>query len=231
MLVSSDPPAAVASGRQVAKPHCSVDANRQTTWHAEFSRLVPSIRQHAQVRFRHVSPADREDAVQEVIARSLLQFLRLMELGKEHLIFAAPLAHYAVAQVRGGRRVGGRLNIHDISSPYCRARKGVSLESLDRIDATSDVWQEVLVEDRHATPADVAATRIDVREWLQTLPTRSRRLAECLATGESTSGAAQVFGVSRSRISQLRRELQSAWNTFQGDEMPALRPARGESMN
>ena len=94
-----------------------------------FLRLVPSIRQHAQIRFRHVNPADREDAVQEVIARSLLQFLRLLELGKEHLIFAGPLARYAVAQVRGGRRVGGQLNIRDVSSPYCRARKGVSLDS------------------------------------------------------------------------------------------------------
>ena len=168
--------------------------------------------------------------MQEVIARSLLQFLCLLERGKEHLIFAGPLAHYAVAQVRGGRRVGGRLNIHDVSSPYCRARKGVSLDSLDQIDETSDLWQEVLVEDQHATPADIAAMRIDVREWLETLPRRGRRLAERLATGESTSGAAQMFGISRSRISQLRRELWCAWNTFQGDGTPALRQSRDESI-
>ena len=68
-----------------------------------------------------------------------------------------------------------------------------------------------------ATPADIAASRIDVREWLQTLPRRSRRLAERLATGESTSGAAQMFGISPSRVSQLRRELYGAWNTFQGE--------------
>jgi hypothetical protein len=163
------------------------------SWHAVFLRLVPRIRQHAQIHFRHANPADREDAVQEVVARALIQFLRLLELGKEHLIYAGPLARYAVAQVRGGRRVGGQLNIRDVSSQYCRARKGVSLNSLDGVDDVSGRWQEVLVEDRSATPADIAAARIDVRVWLQSLPKRSRGLAERLATGESTSGAARCM--------------------------------------
>jgi hypothetical protein len=186
-------------------------------------RLVPRIRQHALFRFRHVNEADREDAVQEVIARSLIQFLRLLELGKEHLIFAAPLARYAVAQVRGGRRVGGQLNIGDVSSQYCRTRKGVLLDSLDRADEAAGQWQEVLLEDRRATPADLAASRIDVRDWFQTLPQRSRHLAETLATGESTSGAAKLFSISRSRVSQLRRELHHAWNTFQGESASTVR--------
>ena len=216
MIASIDPSSATASGL-VAENKSSSAVVQQPPWHTVFLRLVPRIRQHAQIRFRHVNPADREDAVQEVIARALLQFLRLLELGKEHLIFAGPLARYAVAQVRGGRRVGGQLNIRDVSSQYCRARKGVALESLDRSDEASDRWQEVLVEDRRATPADIAASRIDVREWFQTLPRRSRRLAERLATGESTSGAAQMFGISPSRVSQLRRELYCAWNTFHGE--------------
>jgi DNA-directed RNA polymerase specialized sigma24 family protein len=223
MIVSIDLPAAIARDRQAAETRRPSDVNEQSHWQAEFLRLVPRIRRYAEMRFRHVNPADRDDAVQEVIARALLQFLRLWELGKADLIYAGPLARYAVAQVRGGRRVGGRLNIRDVSSTYCRARKGVSLESLDRCDDASDCWQEVLVEDRQATPADVAAARIDVREWLRSLPRRNRRLAERLATGESTSGAAQMFGISRSRVSQLRRELKCAWNTFQGEPAAALR--------
>jgi DNA-directed RNA polymerase specialized sigma24 family protein len=220
MIASIDSPSATACGFLAENKTSAV---QQPPWHTVFLRLVPRIRQHAQLRFRHVNPADREDAVQEVIARSLLQFLRLLELGKEHLIFAGPLARYAVAQVRGGRRVGGQLNIRDVSSHYCRTRKGVWLDSLDRFDDASGRWQEVLVEDRHATPADIAASRIDVREWLQTLPRRSRRLAERLATGESTSGAARMLGISPSRVSQLRRELHYSWNTFQGESTSALR--------
>jgi hypothetical protein len=213
---------ATTRGRQVAQHAVSTTINPQPEWHTAFLRLVPKIRQHARVRFRQLNPADREEAVQEVIARTMLEFLRLLERGKGRLIYAGPLARYAVAQVRQGRRVGGQLNIRDVSSHYCRARKGVSLESLDRCDDASGQWQEILVEDRRSTPADIAATRIDVRAWLQTLPRRSRRLAERLATGESTSCAARLFGISPSRVSQLRRELHCAWKTFQGESASAL---------
>jgi DNA-directed RNA polymerase specialized sigma subunit len=77
------------------------------------------------------------------------------------------------------------------------------------------------VEDRRSTPANVAEVRIDVAEWLQTLPNRSRRLVERLVIGESTSEAAQWLGVSPGRISQLRRELCRAWYAFQGEVVPA----------
>jgi DNA-directed RNA polymerase specialized sigma24 family protein len=221
MIAAIDSPSKADVRHDAEKP-ASLPSLSHPDWHTMFLRLMPRIRQHAQIRFRHTNPVDREDAVQEVIARSLLQFLRLLELGKEHLIYATPLARFAVSQVRGGRRVGGQLNVRDVSSPYCRVRKGVLLNSLNQYDDASDCWQEALVEDRRATPADMAATRIDVREWLETLPPRSRRLAERLATGETTSGAAKRFGISSSRVSQLRRELHCAWNTFQGESSPEL---------
>ena len=189
---------------------------------AHFLRLVPSIRRHAAIRFRGLAPSEREDAVQEVVARSLLQFLRLLEVGKADLIYAGPLARFGVARVRSGRRVGGRLNVRDVSSRYCQARKGVALESLDHWDESSGHWRDVLVEDRQATPADIAAARIDVSAWLESLPPRSRRLAERLALGESTSDAARQLGVSRSRVSQLRRELHRAWQAFQGESFATL---------
>src|SRR6185436_56192 len=119
--------------------------------------------------FRHLSPELREELVQETIARALLDYLRLVERGKEQIARAGPLARYAVAQVRRGRRVGGRLNIDDVSSDYCRQHKDVSLESLDRRDEISGGWQEILVANRHSTPAEIAAVRIDMYQWLETL--------------------------------------------------------------
>jgi DNA-directed RNA polymerase specialized sigma24 family protein len=83
-------------------------------WHAAFLKLLPSIQRHAEFRFQHLNPADREDAIQEVTARALLEFVRLVERGKQHLAYAGPLARYAVAQVRQGRRVGSRLNNRDV---------------------------------------------------------------------------------------------------------------------
>ena len=73
------------------------------------------------------------------------------------------------------------------------------------------------MEDRSAGPAEVAATRIDFGDWLGTLSGKQRRIANTLATGESTGGAARKHRVSPARISQFRRELMEAWLSFQGE--------------
>jgi DNA-directed RNA polymerase specialized sigma24 family protein len=184
-------------------------------WQRRFLVLLPNIRRHANRRFRNFAPELREELVQETIARALLDYLRLVERGKEHVAFAGTLARFAISHVRQGRRVGGRLNSRDVSSEYCRARKGVSLESLDRCDNATGDWQQIVVEDRNSTPAEIASIRIDVHEWLKSLPKRDRTLAERLATGETTSGAARMFGITAGRISQLRRSLEASWLAFQ----------------
>jgi hypothetical protein len=136
--------------------------------------------------------------------------------------FAGPLARYAVAQVREGRRVGGRLNVRDVTSHYSQRQTGAIVERLDRRDEESGDWQEILVEDRHSTPAEIAATRIDLHDWLKSLPQRDRRLAERLAIGETSSGAARIFGVTAGRISQLRQTLEESWAAFQQESVPTF---------
>ena len=97
----------------------------------------------------------------------------------------------------------------------------MTLRSLDhQVEASGD-WKEILVEDYKAGPSDTAAARIDFAQWLKTLPRRSRRLAERLATGESTSETARLFGISKSRVSQMRSEFRRAWYTFHGEMIPA----------
>jgi hypothetical protein len=185
-------------------------------WHAAFLRMLPAIRTHARVAFRHLGPEAREEAVQEVIANACRAYKRLVELGKTDIAYAGALARYGVAQVKDGRRVGGRLNVRDISSEYCQRRKNVTVERLDKFDK-EDGWQEIVVEDRHATPADIARVRIDFADWLKTLPRRKRRIAEVLSTGETTSNVAKRFHVSAGRISQLRRQLYESWLEFTGE--------------
>jgi hypothetical protein len=77
------------------------------------------------------------------------------------------------------------------------------------------------VEDRHSTPADVATTRVDFAAWLESLPERTRHVAETLATGEATNHVARMFSMSASRVSQLRRELHYAWRVFTGEAAQA----------
>ena len=123
------------------------------------------------------------------------------------------------AQVRDGRKVGGKLNVQDVSSEYAQRQKKFSVERLDQFDQVEDVWMEVFIEDRNAGPAEVATTKIDFAAWLKSLPARVRRIAKVLATGERTSIVAEKFGVSAGRISQLRKELAQSWKKFQGESL------------
>jgi len=149
------------------------------------------------------------------VANCLVAYVRLVELGKQDIAYPSVLAMYAVRQIKEGRRVGTKMNVRDVSSHYCQLAKGITVKRLDHFDHDSSEWLELLVEDRHATPADIVATRIDFAAWLDGLPGRLRKVAEFLATGETTSAAAKKFRVSVSRISQLRRRLMKSWEAFQ----------------
>jgi hypothetical protein len=108
------------------------------------------------------------------------------------------------------------MNIKDVMSGYCQAKKGVLVERLDKVDADGE-WQEIVIEDRHAGPADVARVRLDFAAFLRSLPTKARRIAKFLSRGETTNAAAAKFDVSAGRISQVRKELKEAWQKFVGD--------------
>ena len=164
--------------------------------HAEFLAMLPAIRRSAQVAFRKLPPELRHDLIAEVVANSYVAFARLVERGQADRASATPLARYAIAQVRVGRRVGNRLRIKDVLSQYAQFRKQFVVERLDVFQEDEGEWTQLLVEDRRATPADVAACRIDFAEWLRRLTARLRKIALALAAGETTSAAARMFGVS-----------------------------------
>jgi len=128
------------------------------------------------------------------------------------------VANLCPRRVKIGRKVGTALNVRDVSSEYCQLAKGVTLQRLDRYDRQTQSWLEVLVEDRHATPADTAAARIDIADWFRALPVRDRRIAGALAVGNSTKDVARRFRLSPGRISQKRREYHDSWRRFQGED-------------
>jgi hypothetical protein len=87
----------------------------------------------------------------------------------------------------------------------------------NRADRGGDDWRQILIADRRASIPDVAATRIDFAEWLKTLSRRDRRIVKALAQGEPTMDVAVQFQVSPGRISQLRRQYELSWKSFQGE--------------
>jgi hypothetical protein len=151
-------------------------------------------------------------------------YARLVERGQADRAAPSPLARFAIVQVRVGRRVGNRLRICDVLSNYSQFKNGFQVERLDSFDEEEDCWQEVVVEDKRATPAEIAACRIDFAEWLRRLTVRLRKIALALAAGEMTKGAAERFGLSPARISQLREGLKKSWEVFQGDGETGGRP-------
>jgi hypothetical protein len=187
-------------------------------WHEGYLQMLPVIRFYAELAFRDYDAESREDLVTEVVANTLVAYVRLVLLGKTGIAYPAVLARYGIRQTLDGRHVGGHLNINDVSSSYAQKRRRIIVERLDRPSPDQPSWSEIVIEDRRAGPAEVAATRIDFAAWLDSLPRRDRKIAESLAVGNRTSEVAKQFDVSDCRISQLRRELAESWHTFVGDE-------------
>jgi transposase-like protein len=106
------------------------------------------------------------------------------------------------------------------TSPYAQRRKGFTVEPLRQQDARGR-WEDLVVEDKRSTPAEIAACRLDVRAWMRRLNPRRRAVALRLGGGETTKGAAQHFGLTPARISQYRQELRNDWDAFQGERVAA----------
>ena len=136
-----------------------------------------------------------------------MAFVALVRRGKMSLAYPTVLAKYAVAQINDGRRMGNRLNVREVLSPDAQRLKGFKVERLDHFHPEENAWTEVVVEDRHAGPADTARVRLDFSDWLDSLNRRDRRIAESLAAANCTSDVAKLFTVSAGRISQFRPEL------------------------
>lgn len=188
--------------------------------HARFLSVLPRIRTHARIHFRHLKcPGRREDAVAESTALAWKWFLRLCERDKDITDFVSAVAEYAVRQVRCGRRLCGRERSKDVMSSVAQRRHRFMTCSLpERESGTGGNEAIAALRDNTATPPpEQAAFRIDYPAWLSHLGSRDRSVAQDMAQGESTQDLAPRYNVSQARISQLRRELYLDWRRFHGE--------------
>src|SRR5262245_58995051 len=91
-------------------------------WHAPFAAMLPTIEAQAKIAFRHLAPEAREEAGQETVCNACQAYARLAELGKTNLAYPSALARFGICQAKAGRKVGGTLNCHDVSSHYCQQK-------------------------------------------------------------------------------------------------------------
>ena len=73
-------------------------------WHAQLLSMLPTIRAHAAVAFRHLNSETRKEAIQEAIVNAAVVYARLVELKKAELAYPNALARYAVARIKRGHR-------------------------------------------------------------------------------------------------------------------------------
>ena len=174
-----------------------------------------------------VLPAEqREVAIQEAIASACVSYQLLAARGKLHAASPGAIASFAVKQARSGRHVGGRQDgACDVMSPVVRRRHGIDVVSYHRSGGTTVGWQILVIPDRRAAVADLAAFRIDFACWLVSQSHRDRKIIAALASGERNCVVAQRFGITRGRVSQLRRKYERGWWVFQGEAETMARAA------
>jgi hypothetical protein len=125
-------------------------------WHAPFLAMFPEIRRQASIATKHMRGEARQDALAEILACVTRAFARLAERGKLNVAFPSVLVRHAVARYFDGRRTGTPLNAHDVLTEYGRRKNGLIIESLEQIDQEDSDWRQLFLEDRHASPADLA---------------------------------------------------------------------------
>jgi hypothetical protein len=200
--------------------------------HADFLLILPRVELHGRIYFRHLRCRHRKaDALQEMRALAWKWFLSLHRRGRDPLDFVKGFVSLLARAVHSGRRLAGMLRAKDMANPSAQGRHGFRLEPLpvalraghDRLYADPhgqelhDAFEERLRDNTITPVVDQVAFRIDFPAWLKTLTGRERRLVRTMARGERTLDLSKQFGVSPSRISQLRREFQEGWLRFIAD--------------
>ena len=192
---------------------------------AGFLALLPRIRLHAQVFFRHLKCAHKkEEAVAEAVALAWLWYVRLTRRGKDASRFVTALAGFAARAARSGRRLCGQERARDVLSPAAQRRHGFAVGRLPDVSTLDgNPWDEALIDNTQSPIPDQACFRCDFPAWRGSRTDRDRRVIDALLRGERTQDVAREYGLSPSRVSQLRREFHDDWLTF-CDELPVGTP-------
>jgi hypothetical protein len=100
----------------------------ESPWQGEFVAMLPELNRWLRLAFRHLAPEAREDAIEEGIVHSLLNYSRLHARGRAAQANASSLAWYAARAVKRGRPAVGRMNGKDVSSRCAQVGSQVRIE-------------------------------------------------------------------------------------------------------
>ena len=182
---------------------------------AAFLPILQWVENHAAISFRHLNPADREEAVAVAVAHAFVSFLAIRSRGKDPAAFPSAVATFAVLAVINGRRIEGGSTSRDALDPASRRRRGHVVHEFDSRSAIG--WWRDAVADPRVAVADQAAFNLDFPAWLASLTAIKRKAAKLLARGYTTNAVARLLRLCAARVSQIRRELAISWAAFHGE--------------
>ena len=145
-----------------------------------FLALLPRIRTHGRVFFRHLKCLDkREDAIAEMVALCWRSFVRLVRRGKDPAQFPSALASYAARAVRNGRRLAGMNRPKDVLSPLAQQRHEFAVQSIpDGSSLMGNVFAEALTDNTQSPVFEQVSFRLDFPAWLRMRCERDRRVVQ-----------------------------------------------------
>ncbi len=197
--------------------------SRSLSTQQRFLGILPKIRTHAKVYFRHVRCRyKRDDLIAETVALAFKWFKSLDARGKDATLFPSTLASYAAKAVRCGRKLCGQVKAKDALNELTQQRRGFVVTKLPDYSTLSENPLQDALQDNTLTPIpDQVHFRVDYPAWRRTRSNRDKRLIDAMALNERTMNLSRQFKISPARISQLRREFHDSWILFTDDSDPA----------
>jgi len=164
-------------------------------------KVVQTTQDRARRAFRHLfgRRADFDDAVADAVAYAIASY-RSLQSRPERGATAGSIARYATLHVSARR--GWHYSTSDALSPLCRDTRGYEVEALLEY-ATAAATQE--------DPAHIVQVKLDLLSWLSTLPPCRRAIADDLMAGMTATAVGRKYGLSPSRVTQIRQELRRYW--------------------
>jgi hypothetical protein len=205
-------------------------ADQANAWLAEHHDELCS---RARVQFGSQGLERREESVCEALAIIAASAHSAARRDTLHRLSPSTCMHYAVKQIKAGRRAAG-YSATDALSEATRIKHGVEVGSLD---AASDdegrrqlTWHEALADRDAEQPVEVIRRRHDLGLALSSgkVSTKARQVFVALAQSAGKirqKDLAMDLGVSAGRLTQIKGELASTLATFGYTSPLGRRPA------
>jgi hypothetical protein len=183
-----------------------------------FGLVLPKIEGLASAQHSRMHGERKDEAIAETVALAWKAYRDLALRGRNTEPLLGKIVEFSAKRVRSGGRLVGMHPVGDVMSPTARFRHDYSVGSLPLSEEPAAPEIVDALSDDGGSPAELAAFRIDLEEWLSRLDQRHRTVAKQLLSGLNTVEVARLHKVTRTMIYHLRCDLLDDWQRFHNEE-------------